>query len=125
MNGKYVSYVVAGTDFAGKQDGSPTLACFNSPSGIALDEKTNTIYVTESENHNVRQFTLHYRYQQVAPRYIFYLRKILRKRLKRDCVPENSDFTQRVINAESKNLHSTRENISFSRFTFSGYLPSI
>ena len=35
--------------------------CFNSPSGITFDEKTNTCFVSEAEGHTLRSFSLHYR----------------------------------------------------------------
>ena len=48
--------VHAGSGKAGSQDGLGASACLNYPYGIAIDQQTDTIYVSDS--HSIRKITL-------------------------------------------------------------------
>jgi DNA-binding beta-propeller fold protein YncE len=47
-----------GTGAAGKSDGDFRRAQFNRPQGMALDEKSDTLYVADTENHLIRRVDL-------------------------------------------------------------------
>jgi hypothetical protein len=53
---KGVSSVFAGSE-SGNQDGVGTNARFNLPYGIAIDQQSGTLFVSDQSNHNIRMIT--------------------------------------------------------------------
>jgi len=49
---------LAGSGQACFADAKGTAACFNSPNGIAIDNRTNTLYVADTENNRIRKVTM-------------------------------------------------------------------
>ena len=71
--------VFAGNGQAGRQDGAGTIASFNHPYNIAIDQRTGNLFVCDYGNHLIRKITP----QGILPKYKSQMKKEKNKERKK------------------------------------------